>query len=121
MSLKRMCGVVLWSNPADRKAVVWCEDQGNLAYYAAADHPDCRGVSLDAGDLIEFELTEERQVRRVTNPTLLVQDHAPQLARQLAQCANTQGTAQDDGHSNVVPFKPRLKGWKRALATHVTA
>ena len=27
-----MLGVVLWSDVSDRKAVIWCEDQGDLAY-----------------------------------------------------------------------------------------
>lgn len=121
MALKRMCGVVLWSNPDDRKAVVWCEDQGNLAYYVEADDPELVGVSLDAGDLIEFELKEDRQMRRVTNPTLLVQDHAPDLAQQLGRCANTQNSADVQGHSNVVAFQPRRKEVEHVLATHVTA
>lgn len=119
MSLGRMCGVVLWANPDDQKAVVWCEDQGNLAFYVEPKETALTGVALDAGDLIEFELREERQFRRVTNPTLLVQDHAPELVARLGSCANTGGlTATPD---NVVPF-PRARGWAAPIATtHVTA
>lgn len=32
-----MLGVVLWADIDDRKAVIWCEDHGNLAYYTAAE------------------------------------------------------------------------------------
>lgn len=123
MSRRRMCGVVLWSNPDDQKAVVWCEDQGNLAYYVEPEQGTTPGVSLDAGDLIEFELREERQYRQVTNPTLLVQDHAPELARQLGTCANSDATTVPARNwaSNVVMF-PRSRDWKfRKAATHASA
>ncbi|MGY3437148.1 MULTISPECIES: hypothetical protein [unclassified Marinovum] len=122
MSLRRMCGVVLWSNPDDQKAVVWCEDQGNLAFYVEPQDSALSGVALDAGDLIEFELREERQFRRVTNPTLLAQDHAPELVRQLGSCANSDKARPGEGWgANVVPF-PRARDWSTsAPTTHVTA
>ncbi len=117
MSLGRMCGVVLWANTDDRKAVVWCEDQGNLAFYIASGEADPSQVTLDAGDLIEFELREEPQFRRVTNPTLLVQDHAPELAAQLGSCTDLPGAAPavaaaaPERHgANVVPFR-RMRDW----------
>lgn len=123
MSLGRMCGVVLWANPDDQKAVVWCEDQGNLAFYVEPKDTALSGVALDAGDLIEFELREERQFRRVTNPTLLVQDHAPELVAKLGHCANAAGggaggtDAKSSRSSNkVVPF-PRARDWAQALST----
>lgn len=122
MSLRRMCGVVLWSNPDDQKAVVWCEDQGNLAYYVEPETGTKSGVALDAGDLIEFELREDRQFRRVTNPILLVQDHAPELAQQLGSCANSDAAGTTSGWaSNVVRF-PRSREWStRNAATHASA
>lgn len=27
-----MIGVIIWSDPIERKAIVWCEDQGDLAF-----------------------------------------------------------------------------------------
>ncbi|WP_323764970.1 hypothetical protein [Marinovum sp.] len=123
MSLGRMCGVVLWANPDDQKAVVWCEDQGNLAFYLEPQDTALSGVALDAGDLIEFELREEPQFRRVTNPTLLVQDHAPELVAKLGRCANSAGAASagteagsSKSNSNVVPF-PRARDWAQSLST----
>lgn len=123
MSLGRMCGLVLWDNSDDQKAVVWCEDQGDLAFYVEPKDTAMSGVALDAGDLIEFELREDRQFRRVTNPTLLVQDHAPELVAKLGRCANSGGVAPSgaDTNSNVVPFR-RARDWANSIATtHVTA
>lgn len=122
MSLGRMCGVVLWANTDDRKAVVWCEDQGDLAFYTASAEAEPSEVALDAGDLIEFELREEPQFRRVAKPTLLVQRHAPELAAQLGSCTDLPGAAlpgaapalaaaAPERHAaNVVPFR-RMRDW----------
>ena len=33
-----MFGVVLWADPVDRKAVIWCEDHGDLAYFKGSLH-----------------------------------------------------------------------------------
>lgn len=69
-----MLGVVIWSNPQERKAVIWCEDHGDLAYFN--DESALMGeIDLDAGDLVDFEMTTERDLRRVHNPRL-VSEHA---------------------------------------------
>ena len=50
-----MNGVVLWSNESQQKAVIWCEDQGDLAFYS---QEQCQAlVDLHVGDLICFDLT----------------------------------------------------------------
>lgn len=65
-----MLGVVIWSNPQERKAVIWCEDHGDLAYFN--DESLLLGeIDLDAGDLVDFEMTTERDLRRVHNPRLV--------------------------------------------------
>ena len=30
-----MIGVIIWSDPVERKAVVWCEDQGGFGFFEA--------------------------------------------------------------------------------------
>ena len=90
MASVRMCGVVLWSSQADGRAVIWCEDHGKLAFYAAQLPPQAangeqQGVSLDAGDLIEFDVEDQEHQRRAHNPRLLAADHAPCIAMKLQQ------------------------------------
>lgn len=66
-----MIGVVLWSDPQDRNAVFWCEDQGDLAYYTASpDSTDHHGL-FNAGDMVEFDVIVERQYRKACNPHLI--------------------------------------------------
>ncbi len=73
-----MFGVVLWSDTIDNKAVIWCEDHGDLAYFSGkSELASGRGgevfATLDAGDLVHFELQEGAKMRHVRNPQLIEQ------------------------------------------------
>lgn len=63
-----MYGVVLWSDPYVKKAVIWCEDQGNLAFYDAGDTL-CEPANsfFEAGDYVEFDVSMDRDLRRARN------------------------------------------------------
>lgn len=110
----QMIGVVLWADAHDRKAVIWCEDHGNLAYYTAPEKAAQNGESLppdedclDAGDLIAFDLREERDCRLARNPRRVNAGYAPELAGNLS-------AARPSSHpkapaDNVLPF-PRKAG-----------
>ena len=113
-----MYGVVLWSDTEDQKAVIWCEDHGDLAFYRQPR--DGQQVSLDAGDWIQFDMTTERHLRFAHNPRL-VSDGAfsdlaeaveteeqpyPQsiIARSAARPQTSRGSAE------IIPFAPRFGG-----------
>ncbi|MGA9434149.1 MAG: hypothetical protein WBV62_07935 [Roseobacter sp.] len=68
-----MLGVVLWSDIADRKAVIWCEDQGDLAYVNAADSVLDNGEFFDAGDVIQFDVENCQKMRVANNPRLVIE------------------------------------------------
>jgi hypothetical protein len=79
-----MYGVILWSDPDVRKAVIWCEDQGYLAYYEAPE--ETRNLPqefFDAGDYIEFEMTDDVAPRRACNAQMLRSARCPRVARTL--------------------------------------
>lgn len=101
---EQMFGVVLWADESDRKAVIWCEDHGNLAYYSAPEQTLHGGESLDAGDLIQFDMREERDCRFARNPRRVDAGYAPSLARNLAV---SQQRPAAGGPGNVVPFPGR--------------
>lgn len=98
---EKMCGVVLWADQSDQKAVIWCEDHGDLAYYHDKDASSHDGVALDAGDLIQFELLQEHDLRLVRNPTRLVQRQFVGLAHDLRSSAD-----HDQGAANFPPARP---------------
>ena len=82
---EQMVGVVVWADARDSRAVVWCEDQGHLAFYRGADQSMHEGLALDPGDLIQFDLHEGQERREVNNPRLLGAGVAPQLAERLKE------------------------------------
>lgn len=108
MTLASMCGVVLWSSAEEQKAVIWCEDHGNLAFYAPKTESAFDGVALDPGDLIQFDMEDCPQHRRAHNPRLLVENHAPMIAadlqRDAARIAQTHSEKPAAQTNNVVAF-----------------
>ncbi|MEM8730966.1 MAG: hypothetical protein AAGF79_13720 [Pseudomonadota bacterium] len=63
--MRGMFGVVLWSDQKDKKAVIWCEDHGDLAF--CSQSVDTKGDMLDTGDLIQFDVTLDRHMRLAQN------------------------------------------------------
>ena len=66
-----MIDVIIWSDPVERKAVVWCEDQGDLAFLKPSAESLEDSASLAAGDIIEFDVKLEDGFRLVTNHALV--------------------------------------------------
>lgn len=119
-----MYGVVLWSDGEKNRAVIWCEDHGNLAFFKG-DHADEPGIAgIDPGDLVQFELTEERQMRLASNPRLVAADEYPTLAQDLRYTGPMaslpkEKSAQDV--SNIVPFAPPERAAKTKTRTQRSA
>lgn len=79
-----MYGVILWSDPDVRKAVIWCEDSGNLAYYEAPDNPRIMPQEFfDTGDYVEFEMTDDVLPPRAWNAQMLRSAQSPRVAQAL--------------------------------------
>lgn len=113
MAGKEMYGVVLWSDDTERKAVIWCEDHGNLAYYTQADANPVQDLKLDAGDLIQFDMSEVRQMRFARNPKLVGHDQYPELAAQLerakALVSTTVACTHEASNNNVIEVSMRRR------------
>ena len=77
-----MFGVILWSDPDREKAVIWCEDHGQLAFYndhSAATLP----YAYEVGDLVEFNVEELDDLRYASDLRLESQQQYPTLAAAL--------------------------------------
>lgn len=85
-----MLGVVLWSDASDRRAVIWCEDQGDLAYVKPSDDLLRSDDFFDAGDLVQFEMTVSHQTRVAHNPRLVIEKAGPELPDVLRNAAQTE-------------------------------
>lgn len=66
-----MFGVVLWCDALANKAVIWCEDHGDLAYFRQTDAVE--PVEMDAGDWVQFEVTTGCDMRYAHNPRLVAE------------------------------------------------
>jgi hypothetical protein len=105
-----MHGVVLWSDRRQNRAVIWCEDHGDLAYYDG-DMPEGESSAwLDPGDLVRFDVQEGQRMRLVNNPSVVASDQYPTLAgdvrREGARHRMTLPQAAAAG-SKIIPMAPR--------------
>lgn len=111
-----MLGVVLWSNISEGKAVIWCEDHGDLAFWNAAHDSETHvACAFDAGDLVQFQLFVDAGQRRVRNPSLIAEKQFNELGERLVAEAEIAPKAVS-GHGDapqgasggtVIPFRPR--------------
>lgn len=100
-----MIGVVLWCDHEDQKAVFWCEDHGDLAYFNAAGRGGAMPDLLSAGDMVAFDLYVEDNIRCARDAKLVkprvckgLQDHLR------ASTGATEDPAAGREGTNVVSF-----------------
>jgi hypothetical protein len=107
-----MLGVVLWSDAADGKAVIWCEDQGDLAYVRAQDSVLQAGDFFDAGDLIQFDMEMSQSVRVANNPRLVFEKAGPNLPQVLLN--KTEDGATRQASAEVIRFSRDTRFTRKA-------
>lgn len=100
-----MFGVVLWRDVKDGKAVFWCEDQGDLAYFENCGTKADDFVQFDAGDMVQFDVTMEQRLRRARNARLVKGQAYTSLPEQLRQAST--GHPERKPIAKVVPFRPQ--------------
>ena len=106
-----MFGVVLWSDEQEQKAVIWCEDHGDLAFYRNTD--GSREISMDAGDWVQFDMTMERRQRFAHNPKLVHEGVYPDIADALSAAppkkpqgfGHNRQTTPERASARIIPFE----------------
>lgn len=68
-----MIGVVVWSSAAKLKAVIWCEDQGALAYLHGRDNVVGGPAWPEAGDMVELESEVRSDLRHAFNVRIVTE------------------------------------------------
>ncbi|TKZ17987.1 hypothetical protein FAP39_13605 [Shimia litoralis] len=112
-----MLGVVLWSDSNDNKAVIWCEDHGDLAFFNGGTDTPLDFVDLDEGDLVRFDLSEGTQTRFAKNPRRVGQGVYAGLADRLQNTPSSSPAVQHDAvqdravralcSAEIIPFATR--------------
>ncbi|MFX0541036.1 hypothetical protein ACEWPM_004790 [Roseovarius sp. S4756] len=105
-----MYGVVLWTDQRQNRAVIWCEDHGDLAFYRGAAGGD---AAMTAGDLVEFDVQDTGDMRLADAPRLITQRSHPTLTTELKKVGARLGVLQSgapraansDYATNVIPLR----------------
>lgn len=119
-----MFGVVLWSDEQEQKAVIWCEDHGDLAFYR--NTTDADRFQMDAGDWVQFDMTMEHHQRFAHNPRLVVEGVFADLAIALgaapdqqsdlnSQAVNFDSVPSDQKSAQIIPFLPTRSARQRTM------
>ena len=94
-----MNGVVLWTGQG--QALIWCEDQGPLAFCELAELP--RGQTLGCGDLVQFKACFHGKMRVACDVHRIEANAAPSLVDYLQ--SRSQSAVQARG-ADIIPFDP---------------
>lgn len=78
-----MLGIILWSDPKNNKAIVWCDDCAQLGYASASDIMLGANETLNVGDLVQFTLVTFGDFRGCTNLKLIESRNAPNITDNL--------------------------------------
>lgn len=111
-----MLGVVLWSDSRENKAVIWCEDHGDLAYFDGTGGVIYEGLPLDAGDLVSFEMEYARDLRLARNMRRIERGSYEGIGERLATASGPAKPARKPTSSpahptaEIVQFAPRRDG-----------
>ena len=100
-----MIGVILWSDMAENKAVIWCEDHGDLAFLSAAESVVLPDPFFEVGDVVKFDVKTTRNLRLATNPERTEQSWGPALSDNLRSLSAISSEMAQTS-AKVIPFRP---------------
>lgn len=108
----------MWSDPRACRAVFWCEDHGDLAYYTADPISNPEAAAFCAGDLVQFDVTVRSDFRAASNARLVGGKVSDTLQADLKQTADRAGQMRCGAEaSNIVAFnlndRPLGRGQRR--------
>jgi hypothetical protein len=110
MNGRNMIGVVLWADETACKAVIWCEDHGDLAYYSSSEQSSLDGAAFESGDLVEFEMTRESDLRYAWNPRLVNSQEFRGLDNALEAKADKMAPHRTHRHRSLPRSDPKRMG-----------
>lgn len=117
-----MLGVVLWSDKKDRKAVFWCEDHLDLAFYDGCSESDTQtGFTstnfistsfFEAGDMVRFDVTLDGKMRKALNAYVVEPQSWIDVPDELMGFAQKQPVIAPYTRTvaRILPFRPLAEG-----------
>ena len=110
-----MYGAVLWSDRCNGRALIWCEDHGNLAFFNGDEDRSSEVLNFEEGDLVSFKVRDGRGMRLAYEVEVVCADEYPTLAAGLRDAAQgpeeveVTSPISNDAQSKIVPFDPAGK------------
>lgn len=101
-----MIGVVIWSSESTGKAVIWCEDQGPLAYLRGRDSLLGEADWPVPGDLLRLECETIGNLRHAHSVSVIAPKVCPQLPDALLGKTNRPGSHLQVVRRNDAPRVP---------------
>ncbi|MDO5621818.1 MAG: hypothetical protein Q4G24_10140 [Paracoccus sp. (in: a-proteobacteria)] len=99
-----MIGVVVWSCDRRHKAVIWCEDQGALAYLRGQDGLLDHACWPQPGDMLELDTHFQDGLRIAHQVRMYRESSCPDLPQFLRRHAPQEG----GGHLRVVSSRTEI-------------
>ena len=105
-----MNGVIIWSEHVSKRAIIWCEDHGRLAFFKAEEtlqgelSRKNQVFAYESGDMVSFTVDEQADLRLARDLQWVSRQKYPHLAEQLkAGSSSVAAVARPSG--NIVQFK----------------
>ncbi|MGJ8626729.1 MAG: hypothetical protein ACSHXB_07195 [Sulfitobacter sp.] len=111
-----MLGVVLWSDQKDRKAVFWCEDHGDLAYYDGSTSDLDESMFFDAGDIVLFDVSVEQRLRKAVNPRMVEERACAGLPETLKRVTQPEIPGAPRKSAKIIAFNMKDKDAEASLS-----
>ncbi|WP_428516506.1 hypothetical protein [Roseovarius sp.] len=116
-----MYGAVLWTDRCTKRALIWCEDHGSLAFFDGDQSQFSEAPSFEEGDLVSFKIRDGRGMRVAFEIEIVSSEQYPFLAADLRGMTEAQPLAPQSGQagaaSNILPFTPGRDRRNVALPT----
>ena len=84
-----MDGIVIWSDTNAHKAIVWCSDNGDLAFAEGLDVLTGSFLMPEAGTMVAVKTRSENGLRSCYELTPLYHNAAPDLPQSLRDLARS--------------------------------
>lgn len=111
-----MIGVIVWSSAVKRKAVIWCEDQGPLAYLHGLDNVLGGDEWPATGAMVALESEVRNELRHAFNVRVLDESQMSELPGMLREVGGVGGGNADLVASGVGPVTSAIAAQSQTIA-----
>jgi hypothetical protein len=104
-----MIGVVLWRNASKSKAVIWCEDQADLAVLNQDMELASNRCAIDVGDVVQFDVAYVGRNRIARNISHLMDNWGRALPDALDRIPDEPNQVDTSHNAEIVPIRPWIR------------